>query len=102
MVLTGAPLRMTTDGAWRTTTTSQGIEWPTVSMVSSSTVPSVPTVSWQREDFLSCLLHTVADCKLIGEKGKGATEGSVCTPHATFGRIVGNTNHGHGRFGHCE
>jgi hypothetical protein len=32
--------------------------------------------------------------------GKGVAEGQVCTPHAAFGRIIGNTNHGHGRFGH--
>jgi hypothetical protein len=32
--------------------------------------------------------------------GRGGVHGKVCTQHVPFGRVVGNTNHGHGRFGH--
>eukprot|EP01051_Picozoa_sp_SAG22_P006118 SAG22_NODE_389_length_11276_cov_12.397244_6_plen_1512_part_00 len=31
--------------------------------------------------------------------GRGAVGGKVCTAHVPFGRVIGNTNHGHGRFG---
>ncbi|KAK3268715.1 hypothetical protein CYMTET_22797 [Cymbomonas tetramitiformis] len=31
--------------------------------------------------------------------GRGGSRGHVCAPNVPFGRIVGNTNHGHGRFG---
>jgi hypothetical protein len=32
-------------------------------------------------------------------RGRGSSEGMVCTTNLPFGRVVGNTCHGHGRFG---
>ena len=33
------------------------------------------------------------------ENSRGAALNRVCTAHVPFGRVIGNTNHGHGRFG---
>jgi hypothetical protein len=34
-----------------------------------------------------------------GGNGRGAVQSQLCTEHERFGRVSGNTNHGHGRFG---
>ena len=54
-----------------------------------------PLLPWPSLTF-ACLF---VQANFDGGNGRGSAEGAVCTPYLQFGRVQGNVNHGHGRFG---